>query len=136
MALLAGPDTLIQRWAEGPIIRSSDTDSIFRLYRPTQSIDFEFRFLYRAIVSVRFKVRFLYRAIVSVPFKVRFLYRAIVSVCFKVRFFNRPILFFGLGSDYCIDRFYRNNLKVRLFGRIASFGHIWKFYLPIVHGII
>ena len=96
-----------QRWAEGPIVRSSDTDSIFRLYRPTQSIDFKFRLLYRAIVSVRFKVRFLYRAIVSVPYKVRFLYRAIVSVCFKVRFFNRPILCFGLGSDCCIDRFYR-----------------------------
>jgi len=44
-----------QRWAIGPIVRSSDIDSIFRLYRPTQSVDFKFQFLYRAIVSVRFK---------------------------------------------------------------------------------
>jgi len=81
-----------QRWAKGPIVRSSDTDSIFRLYRPTQSVDFNFWFLYRAIVSVRFKVRFLYRAIVSVHFKVRFLHRAIVSVRFKVRFLYQAIV--------------------------------------------
>ncbi len=28
-----------QRWAKGPIDRSSDTDSIFRLYRTIQSVD-------------------------------------------------------------------------------------------------
>ncbi len=28
-----------QRWAKGPIDRSSDTDSIFRLYRSIQSVD-------------------------------------------------------------------------------------------------
>jgi hypothetical protein len=56
-----------QRWAKGPIDRSSDTDSIFRLYRMIQSVDAKFRFLNRPIVSVRF----------------------------EFRFFNRPILFFG-----------------------------------------
>ena len=56
-----------QRWAKGPIDRSSDTDSIFRLYRTIQSVDAKFRFLNRPIVSVRF----------------------------EFRFFNRPILFFG-----------------------------------------
>jgi hypothetical protein len=34
-----------QRWAKGPIDRSSDTDSIFRLYRPIKSVDVKFRFL-------------------------------------------------------------------------------------------
>jgi hypothetical protein len=37
-----------QRWAKGPIDRSSDTDSIFRI----QSVDVKFRFLYWPIVSV------------------------------------------------------------------------------------
>jgi hypothetical protein len=31
-----------QRWAKGPIDRSSDTDSIFRLYRSMSSSDFFF----------------------------------------------------------------------------------------------
>jgi len=38
-----------QRWAKGPIVRSSDTDLIFRLYWLTQLVNFNFRLLYRAI---------------------------------------------------------------------------------------
>ena len=84
-----------QRWAKGPIDRSSDTDSIFRLYRTIQSVDAKFRFLNRPIVSVRFEFRFFNRPILFFSFKFRFLYRPIVSVRFEFRFFNRPILFFG-----------------------------------------
>jgi hypothetical protein len=84
-----------QRWAKGPIDRSSDTDSIFRLYRTIQSVDAKFRFLYRPIVSVRFEFRFFNRPILFLGLKFRFLYRPIVSVRFEFRFFNRPILFFG-----------------------------------------
>ncbi len=68
-----------QRWAKGPIDRSSDTDSIFRLYRTIQSVDVMFRFLNRLIVSVRF----------------------------EFRFFNRPILFLGLNFRFCIGRLCR-----------------------------
>ncbi len=39
---------------EGPIELSSETDLIFRLYRPMQSVDFKFRFLYRPMVLVCF----------------------------------------------------------------------------------
>jgi hypothetical protein len=84
-----------QRWAKGPIDRSSDTDSIFRLYRTIQSVDAKFRFLNRPIVSVRFEFRFFNRPILFFGFKFRFLYRQIVSVRFEFRFINRPILFFG-----------------------------------------
>ena len=68
-----------QRWAKGPIDRSSDTDSIFRLYRTIQSVDAKFRFLYRPIVSVRFEFRFFNRPILFFGFKFRFLYPVIVS---------------------------------------------------------
>ena len=84
-----------QRWAKGPIDRSSDTDSIFRLYRTIQSVDAKFRFLNRPIVSVRFEFRFFNRPILFLGLKFRFLNRPIVSVRFEFRFFNRPILFFG-----------------------------------------
>jgi hypothetical protein len=72
-----------QRWAKGPIDRSSDTDSIFRLYRTIQSVDAKFRFLNRPIVSVRFEFRFFNRPILFFGFKFRFLYRATVSASFK-----------------------------------------------------
>jgi hypothetical protein len=84
-----------QRWAKGPIDRSSDTDSIFRLYRMIQSVDAKFRFLNRPIVSVRLEFRFFNRPILFLGLKFRFLYRPIVSVRFEFRFLNRPILFFG-----------------------------------------
>ncbi len=74
---------LQQRWAKGPIDRSSDTDLIFRLYRAIQSVDVKFRFLYQPIVSVRFKFRFFNQPILFLGFKFRFLYRAIVSASFK-----------------------------------------------------
>ena len=82
-----------QRWAKGPIDRSSDTDSIFRLYRTIKSVDAKFRFLNRPIVSVRFEFRFFNRPILFLGLKFRFLNRPIVSVRFEFRFFNRPILF-------------------------------------------
>jgi hypothetical protein len=44
-----------QKWAKGPMARSSVTDSIFRLYRPIQSVDFKFPILYLLIVSVLFR---------------------------------------------------------------------------------
>jgi hypothetical protein len=34
--------TNTQWWAKGPIDRSSETDLIFRLYRPIKSVDFKF----------------------------------------------------------------------------------------------
>jgi hypothetical protein len=71
----AGPD---QRWAKGPIDRSSDTDSIFRLYRTIQSVDAKFRFLNRPIVSVRFEFRFFNRPILFLGLKFRFLNRPIM----------------------------------------------------------
>ncbi len=67
--------THLQWWAKGPIDRFSDTDSIFRLYRTIQSVDFKFRFLYRPIVSVRFEFRFFNRPILFLGLKFRFLYR-------------------------------------------------------------
>ena len=79
-----------QRWAKDPIDRSSDTDSIFRLYRPIQSVDFKFRFLYRPIASVHFKFRFFNRPILIFGFNVRFLYRQIVSVRLEVRLLYPP----------------------------------------------
>ncbi len=85
-----------QRWAKGPIDRSSDTDSIFRLYQTIQSVDVKFRFLNRPIVSARFEFWFFNRPILFLGHKFRFLYRPIVSVCFEFWFFNRPILFLGL----------------------------------------
>ncbi len=91
-----GLQECMQRWAKGPIDRSSDTDSIFRLYRTIQSVDVKFRFLNRPIVSVRFEFRFFNRPILFLGLKFRFLYRPIVSVRFDFRFFNRPILFLGL----------------------------------------
>ncbi len=72
-----------QRWAKGPIDRSSDTDSIFRFYRTIQSVDVKFRFLYQPIVSVRFEFRFFNRPILFLGLKFRLLYRAIVSASFK-----------------------------------------------------
>jgi hypothetical protein len=84
-----------QRWAKGPIDRSSDTDSIFRLYRTIQSVDAKFRFLNRPIVSVRFEFRFFNRPILFLGLKFWFWNRPIMSVRFEFRFFNRPILFFG-----------------------------------------
>jgi hypothetical protein len=76
-------------------IRSSDTDSIFRLYRTIQSVDAKFRFLNRPIVSFRLEFRFFNRPILFFGLKFRFLYRLIVSVRFEFRFLNRLILFFG-----------------------------------------
>ncbi len=85
-----------QRWAKGPIDRSTDTDSIFRLYRTIQSVDVKFRFLNRPIVSVRLEFRFFNRPILFLGPKFRFLNRPIMSVRFEFRFFNRPILFLVL----------------------------------------
>ncbi len=76
----------IQRWAKCPIDRSSDTDSIFRLYRTIQSVDFKFRFLYRPIVSVRLSSDSL-----------------IVRSCFLV-----------LSSDFCIMRLCRPVLSKKI----------------------
>jgi hypothetical protein len=84
-----------QRWAKGPIDRSSVTDSIFRFYRSIQLVNVKFRFLHRPIVSVHLKFRFFHPPILFLGFKFRFLYRAIVSVRFKFRFFHQPILFLG-----------------------------------------
>jgi len=65
--------TCTQRWVKGPIDRSPDTDSIFRLYRSMSSYDFcigrLFRFLYRAIVSVYFTFRFFHQPILFLGFK-------------------------------------------------------------------
>ncbi len=72
-----------ERWAKGPIDRSSDTDSIFRFYQTIQSVDVKFRFLYRPIVSVGFEFRFFNRLILFLGLKFRLLYRAIVSASFK-----------------------------------------------------
>jgi hypothetical protein len=72
-----------QRWAKGPMDRSSDTDSIFRFYRTIQSVDVKFRFLYRPVVSVRFEFRFFNRPILFLGLKFQLLYRAIVSASFK-----------------------------------------------------
>ncbi len=78
---MVGPKfALRQRWAKGPIDRSSDTNAIFRFNGTIQLVDVKFRFLYRPIVSVRFQ--FL--------------------------FFNRPILFLGLKflvSSDCVGQF-------------------------------
>jgi hypothetical protein len=71
-----------QRWAKGPIGRSSDTDSIFRLYLTIQSVDVKFRFLYRPIVSFCFEFRFFNRPILFLGLKFRLLYLAIVSFRF------------------------------------------------------
>ena len=98
------PQALRQRWAKGPIDRSSDTDSIFRLYRTIQSVDVKFRFLNRPIVLVRFEFRFFNRPILFLGLKFRFLYRPIVSVRFEFRFFNRPILFLGLKFRFLISQ--------------------------------
>jgi hypothetical protein len=81
--MLRVPISYRQRWAKGPIDRSSDTDSIFRFYRTIQSVDVKFRFLYRPIVSVRFKFRFFNRPILFLDLKFRLLYLAIVSASFK-----------------------------------------------------
>jgi hypothetical protein len=85
-----------QRWAKGPIDRSSATNSIFRLYRTMQSFDAKFRFLYRPILFLGLKFRFLCRPIVR----------------FELRFFNRPILFLGLkgtvSRDFLLPVFFMN----------------------------
>ncbi len=78
-AVLASIPIQGHRWAKGPIDRYSDTDSIFRLYRSIQSVDFKFRFLYRAIVSVHFSSN---------------------------SFIDRSC-FLGLSSDFCIGRLCR-----------------------------
>ncbi len=96
----------IQRWAKGQIDRSSDTDSIFRLYRTIQSVDAKFRFLNRPIVSVRFEFRFFNRPILFLGLNFRFLYRPIVSVRFEFRFLNHPILFFGFKFRFFYVRLY------------------------------
>jgi hypothetical protein len=84
LPFLASPLLMVhyQRWAKGPIDRSSDTDSIFRLYLTIQSVDVKFRFLYRPIVSSRFEFRFFNRPILFLGLKFRLLYLAIVSFRF------------------------------------------------------
>ena len=98
----------IQRWAKGQIDRSSDTDSIFRLYRTIQSVDAKFRFLNRPIVSVRFEFRFFNRPILFLGLKFRFLNRPIVSG-FDLSSDSLIIrsCFLVLSSDFCILRLYR-----------------------------
>ena len=116
----------VQRWAEGPIDRSSDTDSIFRLYRPIQSVDFKFRFLYRPIVSETFKFRSFNRPIVSVGFEFRSLYRPIVSVRYELRLLNRSIVFFDLKFRLLYRSFVSVTRKIRLFNRsiLSQFSYL------------
>ncbi len=110
-----------QRWAKGPIDRSSDTDSIFRLYRTIQSVDVMFRFLNRPIVSVRFEFRFFNRPILFLGLKFRFLYRTIVSVRFDFRFFNRPIVFLGLKFRFLYRPIVSDRFEFRFFNRPILF---------------
>ncbi len=58
-------------------IRSSDIDSIFRLFRSIQLVDVRFQFLYQSIVLVYFKFQSFHRPILFLGFKFRFLYRVI-----------------------------------------------------------
>ncbi len=110
-----------QRWAKGPIDRSSDTDSIFRLYRTIQSVDVKFRFLNQTIVSVRFEFRFFNRPILFLGLKFRFLYRPTVSVRFEFRFFNRPILFLGLKFRFLYRPIVSVRFEFRFFNRPILF---------------
>ncbi len=85
--------------------RSSDTDSIFRLYRTIQSFDVMFRFLYRPIVSVRFKFPFFNQPILFLGLKLQLLYLA-RSVLSSDSLINRSC-FLILCSDFCIVRLCR-----------------------------
>jgi hypothetical protein len=116
----------MQRWAKGPIDRSSDTDSIFRLYRTIQSVDAKFRFLNRPIVSVRFEFRFFNRPILFLGLKFRFLNRPIVSVRFEFRFFNRPILFFGFKFRFLYRPIVSVRFEFRFFNRPILFFGFFK----------
>jgi hypothetical protein len=96
-----------QRWAKGPIDRSSDTDSIFRLYLLIQSVDVKFRFLYRATVSVHFKFRFFHRPILFLGFKFRFLYMRLCWSVLSSDSFRNQSCFLVLSSNFCTMRLCR-----------------------------
>jgi hypothetical protein len=102
-----------QRWAEGPIVRSPDTDSILRLYPQTQTVDFRFPFFtfVSAILPVRCKIRFFKRPIVCFVLKlIGRLYRSI---------WNR--LYRCIGASNNLNFLYEHFCRVSLSYRFTVF---------------
>jgi hypothetical protein len=92
-----------QRCAKGPIDRSSDTDSIFRLYRTIQSVDAKFRFLYRFVLSSDSLIDRSCFLVLSSDFCIWRLCRSVLS---SDSLINRS-WFLVLSSDFCIVRLCR-----------------------------
>ncbi len=92
-------------------IRSSDIDSIFRLFRSIQLVDVRFQFLYRSIVLVYFKFQSFHRPILFLGFKFRFLYRVgktfyleiFVALSKEFSDWSRFYRFIGVGNRYIFE---------------------------------